>query len=288
MTTWKSILVTGATGRQGGAVARALLARGEAVRIMTRSPEKTMEWERSGAEVVQGDFEDYQSLRDAVEGVRGAYIMSTPYEQGPGGEVNQGRAMVYACREADVPHIVYSSVCGADKETGIPHFDSKCDVEDYIRESGLLYTILRPVSFMENFESDRVRTSLEKGVLSMPLSPDTTLQMISVDDIGRFAAEALADPESHGGQEIDLAGDERTLRDAVAEIARAMNRPIRYQKMSYDEAEERLGYDLAIMYRWLNEVGYDVDVGGLRARYGIRLTPFSRFLVKSSLFRHAA
>ncbi len=288
MTSSKSILVTGATGRQGGAVARALLARGEAVRVMTRSPEKAVEWGRSGAEVVQGNFDDYQSLQEAVEGVRGAYIMSTPYEQGPGEEVDQGRSMVYACREANVPHIVYSSVCGADKETGIPHFDSKCEIENYIRDSGLTYTILRPVSFMENFESDPVRRSLEKGVLSMPLSPDTMLQMVSVDDVGRFAAEALADPESHGGQEIDLAGDQRTLRDAVAEIACTMNRPIRYQKMSYEDAEERLGYDLAIMYRWLNEVGYDVDIGGLRARYGIRLTPFSRFLERSSLFRKVA
>lgn len=288
MTKGKTMLVTGATGRQGGAVARCLLAKGCRVRIMTRSPERARGWEKSGAEVVRGDFGDYRSLEEAVRGVRGVFLMGTPFESDPGTEVEQGRSMAYACREEGVPHLVYSSVCGADEETAIPHFDSKFEVEEYIRESGLPYTILRPVSFMENFVSPWMRSSFEEGSLALPLSPETNLQMICVEDIGTFAAEALLDPDRFSGEEIDLAGDERKIRDAVLELSCTTNRAIRYERIPEEKAEEAFGHDLAEMYRWLDEVGFDVDIPGLKERYGIPLTSFSRFLGKSGLFRKAA
>ncbi|OGP79742.1 MAG: hypothetical protein A2Z13_03815 [Deltaproteobacteria bacterium RBG_16_64_85] len=288
MASRKTILVTGATGRQGGAVARCLLSKGQKVRIMTRTPEKAREWGKAGAEVVRGAFDDYRSLEEAVKGVQGVFLMGTPFEADPGTEVDQGRSMVYACQEAGVPHLVYSSVCGADKDTAIPHFDSKFEIEEYIRETGLPSTILRPVFFMENFESPWMRPSLEDGELSLPLSPQTNLQMICVNDIGEFAAEAFLDPERFLGEEIDLAGDERRIMIALSEISCTMNHPIRYERMPEEKAEEILGYDLAEMYRWLDEVGYDVDIERLRGRYWIRLTPFSRYLGKSGLYRKAA
>lgn len=283
-----TILVTGATGWQGGAVARCLIEKGLKTRIMTRSPANTREWGGARVEVVRGDFDDYRSLEEAVRGVRGVFLMGTPYDDGPGREIDQGRSMVFACMEEGVPHIVYSSVCGADRDTGIPHFDGKYDVEEYIRESGLAYTILRPVSFMENFESPGVRNSLENGVLSLPLSPETNLQMVCVDDIGEFAAGAFRNPGKFHGKEIDLAGDEREIKDAVIELSCTMNRPIRYERMSGEEARDRLGYDIAVMYEWLDEVGHNVDVKGLKDTYGIRMTPFSRYLGRSSLYRKAA
>jgi len=288
MTKRKTILVTGATGLQGGAVARCLLAKGSQVRIMTRSPEKARGWEKSGAQVVRGDFNDYRSLEEAVRGVRGVFLMGTPFEADPGTEVEQGRSAVYACREEGVPHLVYSSVCGADKDTAIPHFDSKFEIEEYIRETGLPYTILRPVFFMENFMSPWMRPSLEEGLLSLPLAPQTNLPMICVEDIGEFAAEAFLDPERFLGEEIDLAGDERKIRDAVSELSCTLNRTIRYEWIPEEKAEEAFGHDLAEMYRWLDEVGYDVDIKGLREGYGIPLTTFSRYLGKSGLFRKAA
>lgn len=283
-----TILVTGATGWQGGAVARCLLERGLKVRIMTRSPGGTREWKKPYVEVVRGDFDDYRTLQKAVRGIRCVFLMGTPYEYGPEREVDQCRSMVYACMEEGVPQIVYTSVCGANRDTGIPHFDSKYDVEEYVRESGLTYTILRPVSFMENFESPGVRNSLEDGVLSLPLSPETNLQMICVDDIGEFAAGAIRNPGVFDGKEIDLAGDEREIRDAVAEISCAMNHPVRYEQMSREEALERLGYDVAVMYEWLDDVGHNVDIKGLKGLYGMRFTSFSRFLGRSDMFRKAA
>ncbi len=288
MASRKKILVTGANGRQGGAVAGCLLAKGQKVRIMTRFPEKARKWRKSGAEVVRGDFSDYRSLEEAVKGVRGVFLMGTPFESDPGTEVEQGRSVVYACREEGVPHLVYSSVCCADMETAIPHFDSKFEVEEYIRESGLKHTILRPVSFMENFVSPWMRSSLEEGLLALPLSPETNLQMICVEDIGEFAAEAFRDPDRFAGDEIDLAGDERKIRDTVLELSCTLNRPIRYERLPEEKAEEAFGHDLAEMYRWLDEVGFDVDISGLRERYGIPLTSFSRYLGRSGLFRKAA
>lgn len=288
MATRRKILVTGATGRQGGAVARRLLERGEQVRVMTRSPDKARDLRRMGAEVVRGDFDHYLTLEQAVRGVRGVFLMSTPYERGPGAEVEQGRAMVYACMDEEVPHVVYSSVCCADRNTEIPHFESKLEIEEFVRDCGLNYTILRPVSLMENFVSPGMRASYEEGTLSLPLDPKTCLQMISVNDVAEFCCEAFRRPEEFVGAEIDLAGDRKTVEDAVLELSCTMNRPIRYRRIPDDEAEERFGYDVAAMYGWLNEEGFDVDIEALRRRYGIPLTPFSRFLGRSGLYRKAA
>lgn len=288
MASRRKILVSGATGRQGGAVARRLLESGERVRVMTRTPDKARDLGRMGAEVVRGDFDHYLTLEQAVRGVAGVFLMSTPYERGAGAEVEQGMAMVHACLEEGVTHLVYSSVCCANRGTGVPHFESKHEIEENVRDSGLNCTILRPVSFMENFVSPGMRAELEEGRLSLPLDPATCLQMLCVNDIAEFCLEAFRRPREFAGAEIDLAGDQRSVEDAVLEISCTMNRPIRYRRMPDEEAEERFGYDVASMYGWLNEDGYDVDIEALRRRYGIRLTPFGRFLGRSGLYRRAA
>jgi len=184
----KKILVTGGTGRQGGAAATNLASLGHNVRIMTRHPEKAKELQGPNVEVVQGDFRKAQSLLSALEGVDGVFLMGTPYEEGPEAETAQGKAMIDACVKKDIGHVMYSSVCCANKRTGVPHFDSKHEVEEHLRGAGLSYTILRPVWFMENFASEWYRPSIEKGVLSSPLRADRPLQMVSVVDIGRIVA----------------------------------------------------------------------------------------------------
>jgi uncharacterized protein YbjT (DUF2867 family) len=284
----RKILVTGATGRQGRAVALRLLESGEPVRVMTRSPDTARQLGRMGAEVVHGDFDRYLTLVQALRGVRGVFLVSTPLERGPGAEVEQGRAMVYACMDEEVPHLVYSSVCCADRDTGIPHFDSKREIEEYIRNSGLDRTIFRPVSFMENFVTPRMRASFEEDSLELPLDPKTVLQMISVSDVAEFCCEAFRRPEKFIGAELDLAGDQLTVEEAVQDLSCTMNRRVRYRRIPDDEAEERFGYDVATMYGWLNEEGFDVDIQALRRRYGVPLTPFRRYLSRSILFRKAA
>jgi uncharacterized protein YbjT (DUF2867 family) len=284
----RTILVTGATGQQGSAVARSLLAKGQNVRVMTRSPERAGELAKKGADVVRGDFEDRDSLREAVSEVDGVFLMGTPFEKGPKAEFEQGKAVVLACWKFGAPHIVYSSVCAANLGTGIPHFESKARVEACIRETGQPCTILRPVWFMENFSSPWLHPTIENGVLSMPVRPDRTLQMIALDDIGELASEAFIRPDEFIGKEIDLAGDELAMEDIADQLSCAMNREIRYEQIPDDKAEAAVGEYFALMYRWFNIQGYRVDIEELKNRWGLRPTSFSRWLGRSALYRKAA
>jgi uncharacterized protein YbjT (DUF2867 family) len=288
MTSKKTILVTGATGQQGGAVARRLLAKGQKVRVLTRFPEKARDLAEKGAEVARGDFDERESLKEAIRGVDGVFLMGTPFEKGPGAEIEQGKEIVSACWKYGAPHIVYSSVCAANRGTGIPHFESKARVESFIKETGQACTILRPVWFMENFASPWLSPSIDKGVLATPVLPERKLQMVALSDIGEFASEAFLRPEEFAGKEIDLAGDELAMRDIAAQISCAANREVRYETIPEDKAEAAVGHDFALMYRWFNRQGYQVDIEELENRWGIRLTSFSRWLGRSALYRKAA
>lgn len=288
MATRKTILVTGATGQQGGAVARALLGKGQSVRAMTRRPDRARELARLGAEVVRGDFDDVESLRNALRGVQGVFVMGSFAEKGIEAETDQGKGIARECKKAGVPHVVYTSVGSADRNTGIPHFESKARVERYLDEIGQPATILRPVWFMENFEAPWLRPSIDKGVLMTPLLADRKLQMIAVADIGEFASEAFLRPADFIGKKIDLAGDALTFPEVAARISKALNRPVRYEVIPDEKADAATGPDFAAMYRWFNRVGYSVDIEGLRKTYRVPLTSFDRFLSRSRLVRKAA
>lgn len=284
----RTILVTGATGQQGGAVARSLLGKGQIVRVMTRRPDKVHDLARLGAEVVRGDFDDREGLKDILRGVQGVFVMGTFAEKGVEAEVEHGTAMVLACWKAGIPHVVYSSVGSADKHTGIPHFESKARVERAIEEVGQPATILRPVWFMENFEAPWLLPSIQLGVLRTPLLADRKLQMIALADIGEFASEAFLRPNDFIGKKIDLAGDALTFPEVATRIARALSRPVRYEVVPDDKAEAAVGSDFAAMYRWFNREGYRVDIEALRKTYGIPLTSFDRYLSRSRLYQKAA
>ena len=282
----KEILVTGATGQQGGASVPGLLANGHRLRLMTRSPEKAKNIRSDNVEVIRGDFRERESLEKALDGVYGVFVMGTPYENGPEAEVTDGKAMIDACAENGISHVVYSSVACANKQTGIPHFDSKYDVEKHLKKSGLPYTILRPVWFMEHFASPWLRPSIEKGVLATPLRPDRTLQMVSVDDIGRIVAEAFTKPMKFVGREMDIAGDQLTMKEIAEEISRVLSHPVRYEHVPESRAEKAVGSDWVPMFRWLNEHGYDADIWLAQTRFQrfeIPLTPFREYLEKSRL-----
>jgi len=192
MTAQQTILVAGATGQQGGAVARHLREGGFAVRALTRDPDgdKAQALRAGGSEVVRGDLSDRASLDAALEGVYGVFSMATPFEQGMDAEVLQGKTLGDAARAAGVRHYVYSSVGGAERRSGVPHFETKWQVEEHLRSLDLPMTIVRPVYFFENFGGWGLQPQEggEGYTLAMPLSPDATLQSVAVDDIGAFAA----------------------------------------------------------------------------------------------------
>ena len=272
----KPILVTGATGQQGGAVARALLAKGQQVRVMTRHPEKAASLAKAGAEVVQGDLTNQAILQMALRGVHGVFAMSTWVEEGMEAEVRQGTMLADAAKQAGITHYVYTSVGSAHRNTGIPHFDSKWKVEQHIRQIGLPATILRPVWFMENFTTF-AKPSAE-GVLILPMKPSRKLAMVALKDIGEFGAAAFLRPNDFLGQAIDLAGDDLTMPEAAAQLTHAIGRPIRFQEFPMEQAEAAMGHDLTTMFRWFNEVGYAIDIPTLKQKFQMPLTTFAEWI----------
>ena len=269
------ILVTGATGQQGGAVARALIANGQKVRVMTRHPEKAAALAKAGAEVVQGDLTNQAVLQMALRGVHGVFAMSTPFEAGMDAEVRQGIMLADAAKQAGITHYVYTSVGSAHRHTGIPHFESKRKVEQHIQKIGLPATILRPVWFMDNFTT--FAKPSPEGVITLPMRPDRKLAMVALKDIGAFSAAAFLRPNDFVGQAIDLAGDELTIPEVAVILTKAMGTPISFQEFPRDQAESMLGHDFAVMFRWFNEVGYAINIPNLKQQFGISLTTFAEW-----------
>lgn len=272
----KLILVTGATGQQGGAVATALLAKGQKVRVMSRTPEKASALAKAGAEVVKGNLTNPSDLLAALRGVHGVFAMSTPFEAGMEAEVRQGIMLADAAKQAGITHYVYTSVGSAHRNTGIPHFESKWKVEQHIRQIGLPATILRPVWFMENFTTFAKPSA--QGVLMLPIKPARKLAMVALKDIGAFGAAAFLRPNDFLGQAIDLAGDDLTMPEAAALLTKAMGRPIRFQEFQMEQAETAMGHDLATMFRWFNEVGYAINIPALKQQFGMPLTTFPEWI----------
>ena len=264
------VLVTGATGNQGGAVARQLLAKGFKVRAMTRKPagDAAKALAALGAEVVQGDLDDAASLERALAGVWGVFAVQNTWEAGVEGEEEQGKRIARLARETGVQHFVYTSVGSAHRKTGIPHFDNKWRIEETVRSLGFpSYVILRPVFFMENLVSPWF---LQGDKLATAMKPDTVLQMIAVEDIGKFGARAFEHPEEMNRAEIDLAGDAVTMPAAAAVLSEALGRKIEFAQFPIEEVRKNSA-DFAIMLEWLDGVGYNVDIAGLEQKSGIRL-----------------
>jgi len=185
----------GTARRRGGAQSAA--ARTESQNSHAKS-DKAVALVGTKAEVVKGDLSDLASLQAAVRGVEGVFAMSTPFEAGMEAEVQQGTMLANAAKQAGVEHYVYTSVAGADRNTGVPHFETKWKVEQYLRRIGIPVTVLRPAAFMENFGT-YFKPSAE-GVLSLPVRPETKLQMIALHDIGEFGAAASFAPRTFSGR----------------------------------------------------------------------------------------
>jgi uncharacterized protein YbjT (DUF2867 family) len=276
----KLILVSGATGRQGGAVARELLSRGYRVRGLTRNPvsERARQLAGLGIEMVKGDFDDMDSLNRAAQGVYGVFSVQNFWEHGKQGEIRQGSNLADAAKQAGVSHFVYTSVANADKNTGIPHFDSKYEIEKYIQSIELPYTIIRPVSFMENWEYSRA--DIENGIIYGPLSPDTRHQHITVKDIGRFVAEAFDNPAEWLGLSLDIAGDEHTQLEIAEIFSRVTGKEVKYVRVAWDEFEEQQGEEMTIMEKWFENTGYSVNMDDLRDKYPW-LTSLEQYLMEN-------
>ncbi len=277
------ILVTGATGKQGGAVAGHLLAKGYTVRAMTRKPGdgKARHLALLGADVIYGDFDDPNSLEKALDGVWGVFAVQNTWEAGVEREEEQGKRLAEIARKKGVYHYVYSSVGSANRATGIPHFENKYRIEERVKSLKFpSHTILRPVFFMENFTSPSSKAELLKGKLSFGIRPSTKLQMIAVDDIGAYGLLAFEQHERMKGIELDIAGDELTLPEAARVLGTATGGKIEFVEVAKDIVRET-SLDYAIMLEWFDRVGYNVDIPGIEKHYGIRPIKFKEWAEKT-------
>jgi uncharacterized protein YbjT (DUF2867 family) len=266
----RTILITGVTGNQGGAVARALQGSGFRLRGLTRKPEseRTAELARRGVDIVKGDLDDEATLRRALAGAWGVFGVQNTGEAGVEREEEQGKRLATLAREAGVEHYVYTSVGSADKRTGVPHFDNKWRIEETVRDLRFpSHVILRPVFFMENLVAP---FSLQGDTLSWALGPGTKLQMIAVDDIGWFGARAFTDAGLNR-REIDLAGDVRTMSEATEILTEALGRPIAFAQTPIEQVRQ-YSKEMALMLEWFERVGYSADIAGLEREFGRALT----------------
>jgi uncharacterized protein YbjT (DUF2867 family) len=262
------VLVTGATGRQGGHLVGELHARGHSIRALTRNPGSAAAkaLAQLGVTVFRGDFEEQASLENAARGVDAVFAMSTPFGTNPDTETREGINLVRAAASVGVKHLVYSSVAGADRASGVPHFDSKFQVEKEIRRSGVPFTIVAPVFFMENFLAEWMLPGIAKGSLSMALPATRRLQMIAVADIARFAALVIERRDPFLGQRIDIASDELTGTKAADTISKVSGHRVEYIALPLDSVRQ-YSEDQARMMEWFDRIGYDADILDLRSRY---------------------
>src|SRR5260221_8528074 len=210
-----TVVVTGSTGNQGGAVARGLLERGHQVRAVTRDPDSSQakSLANAGATLVAASLEDTAAISKALEGATSLFAMTTPFGGGTDAETRQGVAAADAAKAAGA-HLVFTSVNSANRRTGVPHFDSKYEVEKHLAKVGVRATILAPVAFMENLYF--IKEQLAKGIYAAALPPTRELAQVAVVDIGAVAVRVLEDAGRFTGKRFDLAGDELNGNDAMA------------------------------------------------------------------------
>jgi uncharacterized protein YbjT (DUF2867 family) len=267
--THDTMLISGATGRQGGAVIRHMLSKGWKLRALTRNPGGRVAKELTGRgiEMVQGDQEDPASLERAARGVYGVYSVQDFWSIGAKREVQQGKNLAEAAKKAGVEHFVYSSVGGAERNSGIDHWESKWEIEKHIRKLALPATMLRPAAFMENYYIDQVEIGILKGKLMDPIRADKPYQTIASDDIGAFAALAFNRPKEFIGIELEIAGSELTNPEAAQVFSRVLGKPVKFRKLPMPMVRLFLGREFYQMFRWFNEAGFKADIPDLRRRY---------------------
>ena len=259
------VLVLGATGNQGSAVVDALERLGHDIRAMVRDTEgeASARLRERGIATVVGDFDDLDSLTEAARGTDAMFAMTTP-AAGTDAEIRQGRNLADAALAAGTGHLVYSSVASADRSTGIPHFDSKAEVERYIRGLALPWSIVGPVWFMENLAFPWNLEDYADGRLRLALRRDRTLQMISSANIGRFCAYVIDRREPFVGERIDIAADQHVGPAIADALGAAMGRTLAYEELPLAEEAVRFE-DSATMYEWIGRVGFAVDIAALHA-----------------------
>ncbi|MEB2846995.1 NAD(P)H-binding protein [Rhizobiales bacterium RZME27] len=269
----RPILVFGATGRQGGSVAAALMKAQWPVRAIVRDADATAaaDLADAGAELVRASLGDSGIIRSAMEGAHGVFSVM-PANLSTEDEVRHGMSMADMAADAGIEHFVYSSGASAgDKLTGVPRFDAKPRIEAHIRTLPLTATIVRPMIFMDMLV--RPGFGLEEGRLISLVRPDQKMQLIAVEDIGKFVAAIFADRSGFAGTVLKIASDTLTGDQMGADFTEAAGRPITYSRFTDDSLAANT--DLAEMAKSMEDgpLSQHADLFSLR-----RLNPEMRSL----------
>lgn len=277
----RPIVVAGSTGKQGGAVARHLLAGGHTVRALTRKPSKpaAQALADAGAEVVAADLEDRASLDAALKGAAGLYSVQDFLEAGVEAEERQGLNLTAALAASGIEHVVYTGASTMDRNTEVPHLDSKWNVEMAVRSSGKPWTVFRPAAFMDNWEWDRQSIS-ESGLVRYPMHPQMPYAQIACDDIGRMVALAFENPDIWLNKAAPITGDVSTMEEITATLGQVLGRELRYQQLTWDEVQAEQGEELMLMYRSFDTYGMDGSPYYLRRWLG-DISSFETYLRKA-------
>jgi uncharacterized protein YbjT (DUF2867 family) len=267
--TGKTILVSGATGRQGGAVADHLLKNNFTVKALSRTPGSISAQllTSRGIKVVEGDMADLQSLVHAMDGCDGVFSVQNYFEYGGEKEILFGRNMAHAAKQSGVSHFIYNSVCNADSKTGVPHFETKYAIECYLKDLGLPATIFRPVKFMENYYIPQVFKGILGGKLFDSIAPGKRHHLISTDDVGAYVADAFANPGKYIGRVIDIAGDEVTNEQAASIMTEVLGIKVKFKRLPLAIARIVMDKELYLMFKWFNEKGFTANMEAAKENF---------------------
>ena len=262
------IVVTGATGNQGGAVVKHLLKSDFTIRAVSRNLKSASseKLRKEGVEVVYADLDKPETLEPILEGAYGVYSVQNNWTSDVETEIRQGKELAEAAKKAGVQHFVYSSVGGAERGTGIPHFDSKREIEKHIIQLDLPYTFVRPAYFIENLLDEGAMGFINWSLLSWALKGGKKLQVIAVNDIGAFVAHTFTSPEKYIGKGIELAGDEKNYEEIKQTFSSAMG-PVPFHISLPAWFFSPVNKEVSTMLTWFKEKGYEANIDQLKTQF---------------------
>ncbi|NGM71481.1 NmrA/HSCARG family protein [Natronolimnobius sp. AArcel1] len=276
-----SVLVTGATGNQGGSVVDHLLESETEFDVygLTRDASSDVAESLSdrGVTMVEGDLDEPDSFASHVADVDAVFAVTNFWTVGYDQQVQQGKNIADVASEEDVDQVVFSGVGSHWEDTGVPHFDSADEIEQHAQDLDLPLTTLGPVFFFQNLEAF-AEDVVEDGQLALPLEEGVSLQMIDDDDVGHAAAVALENPDEFIGERIELAGDELTLAETADVLSEVTGQDVDPVHVPIEDAYDSFGEEFTVMCEWFNEVGYSADIDGLEERFGFEFADLETYL----------
>jgi uncharacterized protein YbjT (DUF2867 family) len=276
----KKFFVIGATGKVGGATGCNLVENGCWVKALVRNPTSVNaeKLKRPYIEIIKGDLNDPASYKKHLHNIDGAFALFT-FPKGVKREVAQGKIFIDTAREMNVPFILYSSVLGADSGSGIPHWESKNEIEQYLKNSGIPYTIIRPAYFFQNFLIPDIHKRILKGKLVTPVRKDKVQQMISTEDVGKICAHVLMNKEKYISRTFTIAADQMDMQSVAKTFTDVLGKPVSYSQLPALLTRIFIGSDLHTMFKYINnhDVLFVENMDALKKEFPF-LTPMKEWI----------